>query len=376
MVGLATGAAAVAFVLARLLVAARGDVSRFVVAGSEFVNRSTVSPRIHVFDSAGYDGQFYWRIAVEPSDHELSASHGVRIDQSIRLTRVTYPLLAWAGSLGRAGAVVWTLVGVNVVGFGLLAGLAAALARDHDLSGWTGLGVAASSGLVMSMSRDLCEIVMIAALVAGILALSRGRPLLAGLAFAVAVLTHEQSVLVVAVYGVHRIWTMVRERSAPSTADVAWALPGVGFVGCQLLYGHLLGRIPLFAFGGKNLTAPFAAIVSELHRYVTGSIPKQSILFLPELLLVVITSIVAIRSRASVPPAERWLLWALLATAALGACLSSNVWSAPSELRQVVVVPTLAWIVMIVARRRMPLWIVGSTGAVWLLVVGLRVVAI
>jgi hypothetical protein len=73
---------------------------------------------------------------------------------------------------------------------------------------------------------------------------------------------------------------------------------------------------------------------------------------------------------------DRWLLLALAAAALLGASLSSNVWSAPGELRQVVIVPTVAWIVVIVSRRRVPMMLGGATAAVWLLTVGLRVLAV
>jgi hypothetical protein len=67
---------------------------------------------------------------------------------------------------------------------------------------------------------------------------------------------------------------------------------------------------------------------------------------------------------------------ALCAVVLLSASLSDNVWQAPGELRQVIIVPTVAWIVVIVSRRRLPTLLIGATGAVWVLTAGLRVLAI
>jgi hypothetical protein len=376
VVGVVAAVTIVVFVGARLVLAAHDDASRFVVAGTAYVDRHTVTPKIHVFDSVGYDGQFYWRLAVEPTARTLSPVRGVRLDQRIRLSRLVYPLVAWIGAAGQPGAVIWSLIAVNIVAFGVLAGLAAALARDHGSSVWTGLAVAASSGLVMSISRDLCEVVMVAALVGGVLALHRGRFLLAGLAFSVAVLTHEQVVLVVAVFGVGRLYSLARDRARPGPEDLAWSLPGVAFVAVQLIYRRLTGKVPVLAFGGKNLTVPFADLGREVGRYLSGDIPKQSILFLPQLALVVVTVIVALRSRSTVTGPDRWMIAALCAASLMGASLSDNVWRAPGELRQVVIVPTVAWIVVIVSRRRAPALLVVATGAVWVLTAGLRVLAI
>ena len=209
-VGALAALAMALFVGGRLLVAADTDVTRFVVAGTAWVDPATVDPPIHVFDSSGYDGQFYWRLAIAPGERDEPAVHGVTLDNATRATRVTYPALATLGALGQPGLVAWSLVGVNVAAFGVLAGMAAAFARDRGHAAVAGLLVAASSGLVMSVARDLCEVVMVAAVVAGVVAVGRRRYGWAALAWAVAVLAHEQAVYVVAAYGLYRLAVDVR----------------------------------------------------------------------------------------------------------------------------------------------------------------------
>src|SRR5919198_2782951 len=58
-VGLGGALLALTFVALRLAIAAHGDISRFVVAGTTFVDPARVPAgdgSLHVFPSAGYDG--------------------------------------------------------------------------------------------------------------------------------------------------------------------------------------------------------------------------------------------------------------------------------------------------------------------------------
>jgi hypothetical protein len=251
---------ALLFAIARLFIAADGDISQFVVAGSMFGDAEEVDPEIHVFDSVGYDGQFFWRLAADPVERGMETHRGVELDQEVRTTRIVYPTLAYVGALGQPGLVVWSLVGVNVLMFGALSAAAAAFARNRGQLPMTGLLVAASSGLVMSMARDLSEVTMVAAIVAGVLAIGRERYGWATAAFVLAVATHEQAAYVVLVYGVVRILVMIRGRlrgngkpvdegvtlaPSPGLPDLPWVGAGIAFVSVQLWMAAVLGEIPL-----------------------------------------------------------------------------------------------------------------------------------
>ncbi len=375
-VGILAALAMTLFVGGRLLVAADGDVTKFVVAGTAWVDPAAVDPPIHVFDSSGYDGQFYWRLAVAPAERDEPAVHGVTLDNATRATRVTYPALATVVALGQPGAVAWSLVGVNVAAFGVLAGMAAAFARDRGHTAVTGLLVAASSGLVMSVARDLCEVVMVAAVVAGVVAVGRRRYAWAALAWAVAVLAHEQAVYVVAAYGLYRLAVDVRVARRLGPPDLAWAVPGLAFVGCQALMAALTGDVAVFGAGGNNATFPFAALLPELAGWLTGDLARQEVLVLPQLALLVAVVVVAVRRRHEVPPGDRWLLGALAVGVLFAASLSDAVWVGPAELRQVVLVPTLAWLAVLAARAAPPVRLTVATGAVWLAVAALRMAAV
>ena len=53
------------FVVLRLLRLADGDIGYFVLAGTEFTDASAGLP---LLEGAGYDGQFFHRLAVSPFD--------------------------------------------------------------------------------------------------------------------------------------------------------------------------------------------------------------------------------------------------------------------------------------------------------------------
>jgi hypothetical protein len=175
---------ALGIALVRLQVAADGDVSRFVMAGDQFVDPVEVEPEISVFeDSPGYDGQFFWRLAVDPMEWDMAPRHGVYFDSAYRPPRIMYPAMAWLAAGGHPGLVVWTLVGVNVIAIGVITGLGAMVAQRGQRPPVAGLLMANATGLVFALARDLSDIVTLAAILAGIVALQRDRTALATLAW-------------------------------------------------------------------------------------------------------------------------------------------------------------------------------------------------
>jgi hypothetical protein len=400
-VGALGSGVALVIVLARLLVAADGDVSRFVVAGDMFVDAGTVDPDIHVFEgSGGYDGQFFWRLAVDPQEWDDEPAHGVRLDSAYRPPRIGYPLLAWLGAGGHPGLVAWSLVGVNVVAFGLIAGFGAVLAdRAGRLPVW-GLLVAGAPGLVLALSRDLAEVVTLAALLGGVVALSTGvsglgsgdrpgagldrhrtgsaGPVLATLAWSFAVVSREQALVVIAGYGLWRLAGVVTRRVRAGVDDLPWVVPPLVFVAWQGVLWASLGELPAAAASGSNLALPFADLVPAMGRWAQGDIARLEILTPVQLVLAGVLVVTAFRfGRARLAPDDGWLPVSLGLTALAAVCLARPVWDGPADLRQASDVFALSWIVLLLGSgQQPPRWLVGATGTVWLATVALRVAAI
>src|SRR5579862_4994732 len=156
----ATGAIALvgatAFVLLRLAVAAKGHVSRFVLAAGPWSHAGRVPRELQLVPGTGYDGQFYFRLALDPANLHHSA-YGITLDAPFRLERIAYPVVAWLLALGRPGAVPWTLVVANILSLAVLGALAGALARQAGRHALWGLLLVGYFGLVFSLGRDLTE---------------------------------------------------------------------------------------------------------------------------------------------------------------------------------------------------------------------------
>jgi len=375
-IGFVVGAIALLFVVLRLLVAADGDVSRFVVAGSLYTDAAKVQPVIHVLDSPGYDGQFYWRLATNPTELEIAEYRGVQFDAQFRVTRIAYPTLAWALSLGQANWAKWSLVITNVLGMGVIGYVGAQLARNRGRPAILGATLASSSGLVFSLSRDLCEVTLIAALAAGVALMSRRHYMWAAGCWTVACLVHEQALFCVVPYALYRLVSAMRRREwSPTAQDLPWIVSLAAFGAWQLICRSVVGEFPVLSAKG-GLDIPFMGLIEQTKNWMQDGIGPVEALVVPQLALLVALVVIAFRSTNSLQSDDQWLRWALIGAVGVTASLSHLVWVDPAALRQLVVLSTIAWLVIVMSGRRIPLALVGATALVWVFTAAVRVVEI
>jgi hypothetical protein len=164
------------FIVARLA-NSEGDPSYFVYAGRTFTDPAAVPQGLRVyplFRRDGYDGQFYYRLALNPFTTERT-DFGITIDNpAYRHQRIFYPLLTWMLSLGgRPTLVPITLIAVNFFALCAIGWIGAAymrLLKQHAL--W-GTAFAFSPNFLYSLSLDLTEILATCLVLAGLLAIRR-----------------------------------------------------------------------------------------------------------------------------------------------------------------------------------------------------------
>lgn len=269
-VGLLAAAAAVVFCLVR---AARiGGAGAFVVAGTPYTDPATVPGGIPVLPEGGFDGQFFYRLAADPTALGMGRIHGIAFDYKVRSGRIAYPVLGWLGSLGgRHGLLALALIVVNIVAVGLLAWVAAHLARDHGRAAVWGLAVAGYFGFAIVLGRDLSELVAAAAVFGAILAISRRRYWWASAAASLAVLTREQAVLVVVALCAGVVVHERRTRSWRSTLMAAAAValpPAVCFLVWQSIAASVVGQLPATSSSSANTTFPFSDLPRSLRGWV------------------------------------------------------------------------------------------------------------
>ena len=234
---------AVVFVLLRLIYVAHGDVTRFISVGSAFASAGHVPRGITVLPGSGYDGQFYYRLALDPADLHRTA-FGITLDSASCLQRIAYSVLAWFGAAAQGRFVPYSLIGVNVVALSVMAWLSGLVARDSGRRAIWGLLIVGYFGFLFSLGRDLTEICEACFVVGGLLALRRRRPLVAGTLLAAALLSRETALAVVGAVALVAIVEIARRQRRPGRSDVSWILPGVVYLAWQLVAWEVLAPFP------------------------------------------------------------------------------------------------------------------------------------
>lgn len=302
-----------------MVLVADGDVTRFVVLGDRYADGRAPGP-IAVTAGDGYDGQFAYRLALDPADSRSSA-HGIVLDGPLRVGRIGYPVLAWLVALGRAAWVPWALVLVNVLGVGLLGLLGGWLARDAGRRVLTGLLLAGWGGFAFAVARDLTEVVAAVGVVAGLLAYRRERPVLAGAALVGAVLSRESALIVPAALGL--CWLAGAARSGvparwrARSGLPAWLLPAVAFLAWQAVCWRRTGDVPVLASLGSNIGEPSVGSGLSGSGAAPGSISDGRALATSALkygqfaLLAAAVLLVAVRLRRLCAPAHELVALAL-----------------------------------------------------------------
>jgi hypothetical protein len=202
-----------------------GDPTGFVQFGSEAA--VTIRPPTDAYVQAGtigYDGQFYYVLALAPQIDSRAAD--VFEPFEYRAQRIAYPALSWlvAGG-GSERRVPWALLVVNLV-FALIAtAAAAAWLRDKGRSGWLALAVGLSPGVLMTLLRDLTDVVGLAAALVALWAWSQSRERLTSLALVLAVLARETMLVLVAAVA-YDAWRRRRD-GGRTTALVPLVLPAL-----------------------------------------------------------------------------------------------------------------------------------------------------
>jgi hypothetical protein len=252
------------FALARWQIWAKGHLSLFVMAGHVYTHRGQLPRGLLLVPSAGYDGQFYYRLALDPANWNATA-FGITMDQSYRYTRIGYPLVAWLASAGQHQLVPAALVAINLVAVAAMAMLGGMFARESGRHALWGLAFAAYFGLVISVGRDTAEPLAEACMLGGLLAYRRGRYVLAAGLFAFGAITRETILLAPAAIAVTRLIAMARRRTGPGLADLTWVVPAVVYGVLEVAVHFVVkGEFPLLANSSRNLTAPFTALVDAL----------------------------------------------------------------------------------------------------------------
>lgn len=318
-----------------------------ISVGDQFGSQGQLLPGQQRVRGFGYDGQFYFFIAQDPFFRNPATA--ASLDNSLRLRRGLYPILAWALSLGRREWLPPVMVWINVLASTFLVAACVVAARRAGVSTWTALAIAIYPGTWIPILLDLTEPLQLALLAWGMLSASASMLLLSTLA-------KETSVIV-------QLTELARRA-------VAKDLPGAVRHGAAIiLFGAwslaVLKLIPaqrVTPDSGYLLDPPGAPFVLLLG-YATSQ-PARALLLLSAVIICVITIVrlTTVRDRFSVGAAG-YATFALMA--------GSQTWDEPLHYYRVIAgAPVLVFLSWVMVRDRLGLAVlalVSTIGAVSLL---------
>jgi hypothetical protein len=335
------------------------DPSYFVRAGDFFVDAQHAPKNLTILkNSLGYDGQFYYRLALSPFTHDQSG-FGVRFDSPrYRQQRILYPLLASLFSLGAPNLVPWSLIFVNYLGvcvIGWLGGLYAQAVGRHAL--W-GIACALYAGFLLTLSSDLTEIVEVCFILASLVLIRRERQRTAAVLLLLAVLAKETALLVAV--GALLSYLVAVWRGTSKQSPLLFVLPVAGYLGWQAwLYRNWM--MSLDRAIESNIGFPMAGFVSYFREMASLHAHHHQGLYFVELCLFLLFMIAVIhacrKTTETLHVRFSWLLYLLLTLS-----LTRAVWVEDSFLRALSEVYTLGVIIVLSAPVR--LRVVVLSGAV------------
>jgi hypothetical protein len=359
--GLIALLAALAFALARWQTWAHGSISRFILVGRHFARPAQLPHGIPVAPTYGYDGQFFYRLALDPFNFHHTA-YGITMDRPYRYMRIGYPALTWLASAGQHFLVPVMLVAVNIIAIGAMGYLGGVFAQQGGRHALAGLLLPAYFGLLTSLSRDTAEPLAAVCLLAGLLAVRARRPVLAAAFLAYGVLTRETVIVAVAAIAVMRVLGMARGQQRPGRDDLAWVVPAAVFAAWQVVVKAAIGSFPLLADGGRNAGAPFIAPLEAL-KHNLGHLNTRQFdqydVWLLELAILAIFAIAALLClrTTSAPVHERLALVLYLVEICV---VTPSTWnSVDADLRSFIEVYLLSVIILLGTPRRWS-WLLPS----------------
>jgi len=196
----------------------------FVHIGSHFLSAAHTSdvirPSIGAQNTFGYDGQYYFALAADPS-HAHDYMQG---QEGIVYSRVFYPAVSRAASAGSVTALPYAMLVINLLA--VLAGTAAVALWfvKRGLSPWPALLYGLFPGLIVTVFRDLTEPLAFGLAALAALAFDRARTrrlVLSALLFALAILTRE-TIVPFALAGAAVLVLYDRRRLQPGVWWHAW----------------------------------------------------------------------------------------------------------------------------------------------------------
>lgn len=333
------------YIIVRVMVAGHSNPGSLIVLGHLFVNPKTLPLKgLPIINRNGYDGQFYFRLAMDPFDLNMKAL-GITFDTPYRTSRIGYPLLSYLLAFGQIALVPISLLATNLIAIFVLGTASGYLAQLCKADAWWGLLGPFYFGFALSTGRDLTEVSGSAMVIVALVLIRRERFGYAAAILAYAVITRETAVLIAGGLGLYWLWSnrhlfsRGRPRNDSPYPWFLWLIPSITYFAWQIVTYENVHQVSLKSDISSNLFVPLAAPVESLASHLSTLGSLASLLWLGQSAVWGIALLItaALLRSSNAKPWEK-LTWAIAAIFSLS--LSSAIWANDNYLRSV----SLVWI--------------------------------
>lgn len=341
---------------------AGGDLSRLVRAAPPWADPAATPAGLAVVEN-GYDGMFYYRLALDPLT-DSRTERGITLDlPAYRQQRILYPLFGWAAALGDERRVPAALALVNVLAVFGLGWVGGALARSAGRHALWGTLFVAYPGIAVTLRSDLTEAVGAVFVLGGLLLMRSAHTARGSVALTLAALARETTLLVPAAVALTRV--LRAPRSVGGWLPLA--LPGVVAIAWQAVVILRWRSIPA-AEGVTALDPPFLGLFAAAWLNVERLPADRLVIWAAMLAFVLAMVVVGARALATASEiAHERAAW--YGYAALATVLEANIWANEAMLRSLTELGMLTALLALAASASLRWTLLGVEVALMLLVV-------
>ncbi len=351
---------------------AGGHLYGFISFNTKRVDSATAPiPARYVSDAFGYDGQFYYRFALNPFSTEEEVQ-GLSIDNPAwRKQRILLSLLTWVIAQGDAEATAYVMLAINLLAVAGLCIVGGLLLQRYGLPPWPALLLGMYPGFAISVERFLTEPLSFFLLLSSLLCLVDRRVLAGSLLLAAAVLARETALAVaLAMSGIWLLQIFTRPPASHWRAPGPryWLLPMLTYLGWQYWLGqqYPVGAVATAERGGL-LVWPFSGLWESVKILVSNPNVMNLFFALMLTLVVAFTLLVALKFRESNGP-YRWIWLAYLGLTSL---LGTPIWdNSPGFLRSTTELTLLGLLIYLLVMRSLPRQMMVLWLGAWVLSAG------
>jgi hypothetical protein len=326
--------------------------------------------REHVHPKPGYDGQFYFRLALDPFTDKREA-FGVNLDAPLmRQQRILLPFFTWLIARGDPTITPPVMMAINLAAVAGCAFASSLLLSGLGISAWYGLLFALYPGFAVSVGRFLTEPLTLFMIFLSLLMLVRRKNLAASILLSLAVFSRETATLVVAAG--FFTW-LTRKHLRNGTKDYFsphvsfWLYPTLAFLLWQLWLYCNWSSLLFDNATSSNLGPPFVGFFRAICENITKLNPATGF-YLMMTSAVVAYQVFLSRTilRAPLLLLISWICYLLLAT-----CIGIAQWrDSPGFLRILAELNMLGLLAYVIVKKRPGKVFVSFWLVAWLLTAG------